>query len=193
MEMKGLLTVLGVIGVLAFVVVGSYISNYNYGNMAENQIKAEYSNMENILAQGGLKVKEVAQVPGMKTDDLVRVSKEAMAGRYGPDGSKAVMQWITENYPGQVTDALYTQIQQVIESYRDKFQNEQTKFIDVKRSYETNLGYFWKGMWLRIAGYPKIDLTKYVIISSGDAQKAFRDKVDQPIRLRDRLDGYILE
>ena len=191
--MKGLLTVLGVIGVLAFVVVGSYISNYNYGNMAENQIKAEYSNMENILAQGGLKVKEVAQVPGMKTDDLVRVSKEAMAGRYGPDGSKAVMQWITENYPGQVTDALYTQIQQVIESYRDKFQNEQTKFIDVKRSYETNLGYFWKGMWLRIAGYPKIDLTKYVIISSGDAQKAFRDKVDQPIRLRDRLDGYILE
>jgi len=183
-KMKTLLSIVGVVAALALVCVGSYIGNYNYGNEAEKQITAEYSNMENILAQGALKVQEVAQVPGMMTDDLARVSREAMAGRYGTQGSQAVFQWIQENYPGQLSPSLYIQIQQVIEAFRDKFTNAQTKFIDVKRSYETNLGYLWKGFWLKIAGYPKIDLEKFQIISSDSAKKAFETGIDEPLKLR---------
>ncbi|MBI5004206.1 hypothetical protein HZC00_03875 [Candidatus Kaiserbacteria bacterium] len=182
--MKTLLTVLAVAGVLVLMVAGSYIGYGNYGNEAEQGIKAEYTNMENILAQGGIKVREVAQVPGMYADDLERVAKAAISARYGSEGSKAAMQWIKEGYPGKMDPSLYKQIQQVIESYRDKFQNEQTKFIDTKRAYETNLGYFWTGFWLRTAGYPKIDLAKYVIISSDDAQEAFKTGKDKAIKLR---------
>lgn len=182
--MKTLIAVIGVLLVIVAVGVGSYISNYNYGNMAEKQIQAEYTNMENILAQYSLKVKEVAQVPDMMADDLARVSREAMTGRYGADGSKAMFQWIQENYPGQLDASVYKQIQQVIEAGRNKFENAQTKFIDTKRVYETNLGYFWKGLWLRIAGYPKINLEDYKIISSGHAQKAFETGVDEVIQLR---------
>lgn len=182
--MKTAIAVLGVVLTLALVGVVSYISNYNYGNRAEEGLVAEYTNMENILATYSLKVKEVAQVPGMKTEDLERVTREAMSGRYGEDGSKAVFQWINENYPGQVTDELYVQIQQVMEAGRNEFKNAQTKFIDSKRAYRTNLGYFWKGLWLRIAGYPKIDLEGFKIISSGHAQKAFETGVDEPIEIR---------
>lgn len=177
-----------IVSISVFAVIGllimSYISNYNYGNEAENQIKAEYSNMENILAQYSLKVSEAAQVPEMKVEDLSRVTKEALSGRYGPNGSQAIMQWIQENYPGNVTDALYVQIQQIIEAGRDKFENTQTKFIDTKKVYETNLGYFWKGLWLRIAGYPKINLNDYKIISSEHAVEAFEKGVDTPVKLR---------
>jgi hypothetical protein len=182
--MKTLIAILGVLAVLIAVVAGSYISNYNYGNRAEKTIEAEYTNMENILAQYSLKVKEAAQIPGMKADDLVRVTKEAMAGRYGDGGSKAAFQWIQENYPGQVTDATYVKIQQIMEAGRNKFENAQTKFIDTKRAYETNLGYLWKGMWLRIAGYPSIDLDDYKIVSSGHAKKAFETGIDEAIQLR---------
>ena len=174
------ISVLSLIGLL----VMSYISNYNYGNEAENQIRAEYSNMENILAQYSLKVSEAAQVPQMKVEDLSRVTKEALSGRYGPHGSQAIFQWIQENHPGNVTDDLYVQIQQIIEAGRDKFENAQTKFIDTKKVYETNLGYFWKGLWLRIAGYPKINLNDYKIISSEHAVKAFEKGVDTPVKLR---------
>ena len=174
------ISVLSLIGLL----VMSYISNYNYGNEAENQIRAEYSNMENILAQYSLKVVEASQVTQMKTEDLSRVTKEALSGRYGPNGTQAVFQWIQENYPGNVTDDLYVQIQQIIEAGRDKFENAQTKFIDTKKVYETNLGYFWKGLWLRIAGYPKINLNDYKIISSEHAVKAFEKGVDTPVKLR---------
>lgn len=182
--MKTLIAIGGVLLALALVIGGSYVSNYNYGNSAEKTIQAEYKNMENILAQYSLKVKEAAQVPGMKTDDLVRVTKEAMSGRYGENGSQAAFQWIKENYPGQVSDELYTQIQQIMEAGRNKFENAQTHFIDTKRQYETNLGYLWKGMWLRIAGYPKINLDDYKIISSGHAKKAFETGVDEAIQLR---------
>ncbi len=182
--MKTGITVLGIIAVLIATAVVSYITNYNYGNMAEKTIVAEYANMENILAQYSLKVEEAAQVPGMKTEDLTKVMREAMTGRYGKDGSKAVFQWIKENYPGQVSDALYVQIQQIIEAGRNKFENAQTKFIDTKRVYETNLGYFWKGFWLGVAGYPRIDLAKFVVISSEHAQDAFKTGVDKGVKLR---------
>lgn len=179
-------TLVIIVSVLAFIVLVaiSYISNQNYGNEAENQIKAEYSNMENILAQYSLKVAGVSQVPQMKTEDLSRITKEALSGRYGANGSQAVFQWIQENYPGKVTDSLYVQIQQIIEAGRDKFENAQTKFIDTKKVYETNLGYFWKGFWLRAAGYPKINLDDYKIISSVHAVEAFETKVEKPIQLR---------
>lgn len=173
-----------ILGVIGSVVGGAYVSNYNYGNEVEKVVQAEYKNMENILAQYSLKVKEAAQVPEMKTDDLQKVMRDAMTGRYGDEGSKAAFQWIQENYPGQVDNALYTQIQQIMEAGRNKFENAQTKFIDTKRQYETNLGYLWKGTWLSIAGYPKINLADYKIISSGHAKKAFETGVDEAIKLR---------
>ena len=182
--MKTLIAVFGVIGVIAAVLIGSYVSNYNYGNEAENTIKAEYKNMENILAQYSLKVAEAAQVPGMKADDLKAVMKDAMTGRYGKDGSQATFQWIQENYPGQVTDELYSKISTIIEAGRNKFENAQTKFIDTKRAYETNLGYLWKGMWLRIAGYPKINLDDFKIISSDHAVESFKTGIDKGLKLR---------
>lgn len=182
--MVKILTTLGIVGAIVLVCAASFITNYNYGNEAEKGLEAQYTDMENILAQGSLKVKEVAQVPGMMTDDLSRVMREAMTGRYGDQGSQAVFQWIQENYPGQVSPALYSQVQQVVEAFRDKFQNSQTKFIDAKRAYNTNLGYLWKGFWLKLAGYPKLDLDEMKIISSGHAKESFKTGVDPGLQLR---------
>jgi hypothetical protein len=176
--------IFGVMVTVAAIFVGLLWTNANYGNEAENEIKAQYENMENVLAQNTLKIQNLAQIPGMKTDDLKGVMREAMGGRYGPNGSKAVFQWIKEAYPGQVTDALYVQIQQVMEASQNEFKNYQTKFIDTKRVYTTNLGYILKGFFLRLAGYPKIDLSKYIIISNDSAKEAFKTGVDKPIKLR---------
>ncbi len=181
---KTILAVLGVVAALVVFSVASFVSAYNYGNRAEKEIVARYTDMENILAQYALKVQEIAQVPKMKTDDLIKVTKEAMSGRYGKDGSKSVVQWIQENYPGQVSDELYLQIQQVIESGRNEFKNAQRKFIDTKKTYETNLGYLWKGFLLRLAGYPKINLDEFQIISTENVREIFKTKTDKPIKLR---------
>jgi len=143
-----------------------------------------WENNENVLSTYSQKVMEVAQVPSMMADDVKDIMATALTSRYGSEGSKATMQWIKEQNPS-VDAGMYKKIQQVIEAGRDEFKVSQTQLIDVKRNYETALGTFWRGMWMRMAGWPKLDLDDYKIISSTYAQKTFKEgKEDGPIKLR---------
>lgn len=174
---------LAIIAIVVAAIISVYVTTYNYGNRAENKIVAEYTNMENILAQYSLQIGEAAQVPGMQTADLVSIFTGTLEARYGADGSQAAFQWLQEQNP-QLDQSTYVRIQTLIEGGRNRFENSQTRFIDTKRVYQTNLGYLWTGFWLGAAGYPKINLDDYVIISSSHARDTFETKVDQGIELR---------
>lgn len=177
------LLILVVIGLLALIIIPSYISAANYGNRTEVALRAKMEDNENIYAQGTQKVMEIAQVPAMYRDDLKTVITAAIQGRYGENGSQATFQWLKEQNPG-LDASMYTKIQQVIESFRNEFKNAQTGMLDMRRSYETALGSVWQGMWLRIAGYPKIDLTKFTIVTTDKARQTFETKRDSGIQLR---------
>lgn len=179
------LVVLGLVVTLAGIGLVSYISAANYGNKAEKQLDAVWVDNQNVLAQYTLKVQEAAQIPEMYKNDLKEVVTAALQGRYGPDGSKGVFQWLKEaNIP--FDNKVYTQMMQIIESGRNEFKREQTKMIDVKRSYETELGYVWRGFWLRMAGYPKIDLAKYKPVLAADTAQAFEKGQQAPLQLRSK-------
>ena len=172
-----------VLGVLAAICIGSYVTNYNYGNRAEKTITAEYENLQNVLGQYSLRIAEAAQIPSMQTDDLARLFTGALEARYGEGGSDAAFQWLQEQNPN-LDQSTYLKVQTMIEAGRNKFENHQTKFIDTKRAYETNLGYLWKGTWLSIAGYPKIELDDYQIVKSQHAVDTFESGIDQGLQLR---------
>lgn len=183
---KGLaitLSVLGAIGIAILFLIYSWISIQNYGVRAENDIKYAWDNSKNILSQYSLKVQEVAQVPAMQRDDLTKVVTAALEGRYGQGGSKAVFQWIQEQNP-KIDSSVYTKLQQVIEAGRDEFRVSQTRVIDATRAYDTSLGYFWRGFWLRQTGYPRINLADYKPIMSDPATAAFQTRQDKPLQLR---------
>lgn len=177
------LLILVVIGLLALIIIPSYISAANYGNRTEVALRAKMEDNENIYAQGTQKVMEIAQVPAMYRDDLKTVITAAIQGRYGENGSQATFQWLKEQNPG-LDASMYTKIQQVIESFRNEFKNAQTGMLDMRRSYETALGSVWQGMWLRIAGYPKLDLSKFTIVTTDKARQTFETKRDSGIQLR---------
>lgn len=175
---------------IAFLIVGiaigfaTYVSAHNYANSMENQLKAAQTDAKNVYAQYGQKVMEIAQVPEMYREDLVKVVTAAIEGRYGPDGSKATFQWIQEQNP-TVDPTMYIKIQQVIEAGRDNFENAQRRQIDLRRQYETALGNFWQGMWMKFAGYPKINLADFDIVSTDRADEAFKTKKEAgPLQLR---------
>jgi len=171
----------GLVGLTGF---SSYVSAYNYGNKTEKQLIAVQQENKNILAQYGQKVQEAAQVPSMYTADLTKITNAAIQGRYGKDGSQATMQWLKEQNPN-LDPGLYRQIQQIIEAGRDNFENGQKGQIDLVRQYNTQLGTFWGGMWLKFAGYPKINLADFDIVSTDRADTAFKNhKEDGPIQLR---------
>jgi len=174
--------VLGLLATMGFVGAASYISARNSGARSENSIKARWENMDNVLGQYSLKLKEAAKVPGLATKDLKDVMSSALSARYGEDGSQAVFQFIKEAYPGQVDPGLYRQIQQIVEAGRNKFENEQTTLVEEKRVYQNQLDMFWSGMWLSVAGYPKIDLSKYKVISSEHSRETFESGVDKGVQ-----------
>lgn len=186
--MKAALIVLGVFFGLLISIGGflfySYVSAHNSAVRMEKSIEAAWENNENILAQYGQKIAEAAQIPSMQKEDLTALFTGSIEARYGEGGSKAAFQWLQEQNPN-LDQSTYKKIQTMIEAGRNKFENAQTALIDRKREYSTALGLFWKGLWMRIAGFPKIDLADYEAITTTRASDTFESGVESsPLQLR---------
>lgn len=178
--------VLGLVALSIAALMGVlYISSYNTANALEQGIMATHKNNEILLANYGQKVTEAVQVPEMARDDIQILIREALVGRYGSDGSKSVFQAISEQNPS-VDPGLYRQIQQIIESGRNDFQQGQTRLIDQKRVYDTSRNSFITGAFMRMAGYPKIQLNDYQPVTTTRAASIFKEGVEEPIQLRPR-------
>lgn len=159
------------------------ISTSNNLATQEEGIKAQYEQNQNNYDNFVKKVRETAQVPSMYADDLRNLYGETMRGRYGADGSRALLQFIKEHNP-TLDAGLYRQVQQVIEAGRNSFAADQTTLIDKKRVYETTLAIFPNNILARFLGFPRIELAKYGIVTSAETANAFETKKAEPIKLR---------
>jgi hypothetical protein len=180
--MKALLASVGILVLLGMIVAMTYVTNANYGNRAEVGITAVYDDVQNVYSSFTNQVMEAAQIKDSYADDVEKIIVRALDARYGADGVQSAFSWIQENNP-ELDSAVYVKIQQIIQSGRKEFQHSQTMLIERKRVYETNLGYVWKGFWLQLAGYPKIDLDDYSTIVSNKTTEAFDSGVDAPLKL----------
>jgi hypothetical protein len=125
----------------------------------------------------------------MRADDLKGILQAAFEGGSG-DAVQAIFglgqaQSVTQS------DQVYTKIQALIEAGRNQFQNSQTRFLDIKATYVANLGYVWKGFWLRTAGYPQLNVgfprgtpDDFQIVKSQQAIQSFETGVDEGLILR---------
>lgn len=171
-----------VLALLGAILFFSYISAANFGNRTEMALKAKMEDNENIYANGTQAVMEIASVPTMYKNDLLEIVKADIQGRYGPNGSQATFQFLNErNIP--LDQSMYKAIQQQILAFRGKFEIAQREMLDQRRAYETALGTFPRSMFLSLAGYPKLDLTKYTIVTTDKARQTFETKRDSGIQL----------
>lgn len=171
------------IGAIALFVGGNYISAANYGNRTEQALLTKVENNQNIYAQGTQAVMEIAQVPDMYLDAVSRVTKDAIEGRYGENGSRAVFQMLQEQNP-TLNPAMYDRIQAKILDFRNEFKTNQSEMLSMRQAYKTSLGNVWGGMWLKFAGYPKTDLKQFDIVTTEKAAQAFKTHRDTGIQLR---------
>lgn len=181
--MKSLIVTGILVAGIGIVGITSYISAYNTGNRLERTIEATFTDNQNVLAQYSNRIGEAAQIPAMQRDDLAEVVERALDARYGEEGSQAMFQWIQEQNP-QIDSTVYIELQRIINAGREDFRVAQTRLIDQKRVYETALGSFWQGTWLKIAGYPQTDLDQFVIVTNARTDEAFSTGQEEAIQLR---------
>lgn len=175
--------IVGFVVLVSALVIGMAVSANNYGVGAEQGIIATYDDNKNILSNYGKKVIEATQVPAMYSEDLTKLVKAQIEGRYGPGGSQANMQWLKESAI-PLDPSLYKQIQQIIEAGRNDFKIGQTSLLDKKRAYQTELGKFPRSVFMSLLGFPKIDLKKYDIVTDARTETSFDTKREEAIQLR---------
>ena len=182
--MKYLAMILAAVIVVAGIFgVASYFQYANMGATMEQNIKMTYDDNKVVLNSYTAKVSEAAQVPDMYRDDLMKVIDSTFKGRYGENGSQAVFQFINENNMN-LEPQLYIKIQQIIEAGREDFKVSQKRLVDVTNNYELTLVKPYSGFWLRLVGYPKINIKDYAIIVTDDIESKFQSKRDEVIKLR---------
>lgn len=172
---------ISLVGIIGMGVV-SYFSAYNMANRLENSINAVWTDNQNVLAQYSNKVAEAAQIPAMQRDDLTQVVTAALEARYGDDGSQAMFQFIKEQNPN-IDSAVYIQLQRIIEAGRSDFAHAQTRLIDQKRVYTTALGSLWTGTMMGVAGFPRINLDEFNIVTNAHTNAAFQSGTEEPLKI----------
>lgn len=162
----------------------SYVGANDYAVSVEAQLRAARDDNKNILAQYQQKVLEAVQVPEMYKNDFKEVIAADVQGRYGPEGSKATFQWLQE-HAINFDSGVYKTITEIIQGGRKDFEVGQTRMIDIRRSYEAQLGFMWRGFWLRLAGFPKINMADYAPITTDRVEDTFKaGKESGPLKLR---------
>jgi len=162
-----------------------YIGFSNDANRYEVQIKAKYTDNQNVYDNGWKKVKEMAQVPDMQVAGLKELYDSTMKGRYGAGGSQAMLQFIKEQNPN-LDQGTYIKIQVAVEDFHNDFQSNQTQLISIKQSYEAYLTATTSGRFYNMIGhYPRIDMSKYDIVTSDKTQKDFDTKKADELKLHE--------
>lgn len=183
---RGLIITLSVVGVLALGAISCVSGAFSYRTTClnfETRIQTQYKQDQNSYDQFWKTVKEMAQVPAMYTDDLKKVYDAAIQGRYGAGGSRAVVQFITEHNP-TLDPGIYRRIQDAIESGRNRFASDQQQLLDVKNQYQEYRNTTSALVYNSFLHFPRIDLTKYDIVTSAQTAEAFRTKQADEIKLR---------
>lgn len=173
---------LGVMTCAIAIVIGSYVSAVNKSASYSANIERFHEQSKNVLSEYTLKIREMAQVPDMYTEALQKHVESTFTGRYGANGSQAMMQWITENNT-EFDSSMYRTLQATMESGRNAFGLAQTRKLDICANYKKEFNYFWSGFWLKMTGSIYPSDTCSIIIDSETASQ-FQTGIAEVINLR---------
>lgn len=184
---KAGLILLGTVAALALFMGTCTLSFRSSAVKAENGIIAQLDSNKASYDTMWKTIRETAQVSDMMRDDFIKVYRESMGARYGEGGSKAVMQWITEQNPNLAPE-VYTKIQTVIEAGRTRFLKDQQQLVAKVEAYRNLLDGNSAILGNLFLGFPrKIDPDddKFKPITSGRTEGVFEAGKDDEIKLRD--------
>lgn len=168
--MRVFLVLVSLLAIFVFGMVGSLVANYNSYVSYEELIKAQDVAIGNTLSNTVLTVKDLMKLKDSQVGDLRNVIKDQMSGRYGEDGSKAMMQWIGEQGI-QLPQTIYNDISVAIRAGRANTKLDQDRKIDTCKDYAKALREFPGGFIKRFLGAEYPEQTCKIIMESSATEQ----------------------
>ena len=170
--------------VLCFFAISATIGYFDFSSTAnkyENGIEAQYTENQNTYDNGYKAVVEAAQITDKQAADLKAIYVDVLRGM---KDSNAMLLALGQFNPN-MDQSTYKKVQQLIESFRNDFAERQRELIARRNEYKDYLTVSFTGRFYnQFAGYPKIDLNKYNIVTSNRTVSAFETKRDEPLNFR---------
>lgn len=181
MSKKALFGILGVFGILVVTVIIAVVSLIGARNVAvslEEEVKAQHtankSNYDNMWKS----FVEAAQVTDKQAEQFKEVYEGMIASRFNGD-EDLLFKMVQEQNP-QLSQEVYTQLQNLIVSGRKDFDNNQKKIADIIREYNT---YIRKHFIMNaVFSFPVLDSEDF-IVTSARTDGAFDSNQDDVIDL----------
>jgi hypothetical protein len=177
----------------------SMTSWYDTAVRLENTTKAQWMSNQNTYDAFWKTVKEVAQVPDKYKEDFKDLLVSETAAKFGPEGSKATMQWFQERQIN-FDSGMYRKVQDVIESGRQDFKRSQNELLDKQRKVADLTQSYWGGVMARHYNFPRdlqgaaappkdldgdgrLTVLDYPIVTSARTAKAFATGQDEEVQV----------
>jgi hypothetical protein len=184
---------------LGLILFLSMTSWYDSAVKLENTTIAQWKNNQNTYDNFWKTVKEVAQVPEQYKEDFKQLLVSETAAKFGPEGSKATMQWFQERQIN-FDSSMYRKVQDVIESGRQDFKRSQTELLDKQRKVADMTQSYWGGIMAKHYDFPrslkgeaappkdtdgddKLTVLDYPIVTSARTAKAFATGQDEEVNV----------
>lgn len=163
--------------------VAAYIGANDTAAGYEARIVGEGNKYRTRLGTLEQTVLEIMQIDKADREAALEIVQATMQGRYGPNGSQAAFQMLTEaNIP--FNGANRAKAITALEAGRNHVQSSQEAMIAIVTDYNSILNRVWSGFWTRMAGWPKINLNDYKGVSTTRADEAFKAGVETaPIQI----------
>lgn len=186
--MKGVVIGLVAFGLIIFATIGIFtISYFNYAGQGvtyEENIDAQVKANQAKYSEFTQTAVEQMGIAREQRDAVAKIIKDGIEGRFGPNGSTAMVQAFNEAYPAKFDGALYGKIMQTVEAGRRDFTAEQKMLISKVQAYRVALRKPWSSMWLKFAGFPVINLDDpmYSPVVSGQTRETYKTGIDAGIK-----------
>jgi hypothetical protein len=171
-SLKGILTVLAILGVLA---MGLYFNYNNKETRLRNQAEAQRKKIENVYDQMWKIISQKAQVSDEYKNGFKDIYTGIISGRYS-QGDGTLMKWIQESNPN-FDASLYKDLMQSIEVERNNFTREQNVMIDLIQ-FHTNLLTLFPSKYFISSSCKPIE---YTVISSTRSKEVMQSGKDDDV------------
>lgn len=168
-----------IVGVLVLWLFISGIAAYKEMNNFDIMVNAQIRDEQNVYNTTYQKIVNSDAV----FKQNAKAVKEAIAARFGGQGSQATFQWFQSQVP-DIDSKLTMKMMSLVEDGYNEFGAKQTTVIDTVAHYEKLItSSIWNNLvWAPMFGFPKTPWEKLkMVISAGEVKTTFETGVMNPI------------